>query len=94
MPLSNEEEDSTVVLFNRRLLQNPSLTNIPNYSIEPDLIDSNTIPTLEEIEESFIHILENSSTEDQKALENIEIMNQLKSIIQVKRYYKEQEDRD
>lgn len=69
-------EDS-IVLFNRRLLQNPTQLQT-SYSVEPDLIVSNTIPSLQDIEDSFISILENSSDE------NIEIINQLKNIIQVR----------
>jgi hypothetical protein len=79
----NENDDTTVVLFNRMLLQNPTqlFTTLSNYKVEPNLIDSNVIPTWKEIEESLIFTLEQNSDEE---VENIGIMNQLKNIIQVK----------
>ncbi|KAL0139726.1 hypothetical protein V8B55DRAFT_1500804 [Mucor lusitanicus] len=51
--LEDEQDASTIVLFNRRLLQNPALVQLPDL----DLVTSDMIPTLAELE-SMIYTCE------------------------------------
>lgn len=51
--LEEEQDASTIVLFNRRLLQDPTLVQLP----ELDLITNEMIPTLAELE-SMIYTCE------------------------------------